>query len=200
MEGQRMPGKKTVSSINVKNRNESRDWLEKHFDKEIAVWLIFNKKHTGKPGISYEDAVEEAICFGWIDSIVKRMDEKQFCRKFTPRTNTGKWSALNIKRAKKMMKEGRMTETGLAKIDLEAWEKKAGKSSASAGPTFSLSAEMEKELKKNNKAWVYFNALAPSHKRNYIGWIMSAKKEETRQRRFKEAVSLLAKNKKLGLK
>ncbi|MBN1272915.1 MAG: YdeI/OmpD-associated family protein [Candidatus Aminicenantes bacterium] len=193
-------GKRTVSVLHVKNRNEWRTWLEKHFEREKAVWLIFNKKHTGKPCVPYEDAVEEAICFGWIDSIVKRMDEKRFCRKFTPRTNTGKWSQLNKMRAKKMMKEGKMIEAGLDKINLEAWEKDAGKSSVSARPTFSLSAEMEKELKKNKKAWANFNTLASSHKRNYIGWIMSAKKEETRQRRFKEAVSLLAKNKKLGLK
>lgn len=200
MTGQDKKNTSQVSLLHFTHRREWRDWLQKHFSREKEIWLIHYKKHTGKSSMPYEDAVEEAICFGWIDSLVKRLDSDKFCRKFTPRTDRGKWSELNKKRAKKMIKEGKMTEAGLAKIDLAAWKRQAGKGSVSERRTFSLSAEMETELKKNKTAWEHFSALAPSHKRNYIGWIMSAKKEETRRRRFREAVSLLEKNKKLGLK
>ena len=186
-------------TLHVTNRNEWRAWLKENFDKEKETWLIFYKKHTGKPGIPYGDAVEEALCFGWIDSIIKRIDEETYARKFTPRKNNSKWSELNKQRAGKMIKEDRMTETGLAKITAA---KKNGKWEQRVPPREKLiiPPEMEKELSSNTKAWENFNNLAPSYKKQYIGWIASAKKEETKKKRLKEAVEILAQNKKLGMK
>ena len=108
----------TRKTLYVTNRDEWRDWLAKHGQSETEVWLIYYKKDSGRPRIPYDDAVEEALCFGWIDSIVKRMDDEKFAQKFTPRRDSSRWSALNTQRVRKLMREGRMTEAGLAKLDL----------------------------------------------------------------------------------
>src|SRR5918992_6386370 len=107
---------KISKKLYVTNRDEWRAWLEKNHATEREVWLIYYKKHTGKPRIPYDDAVEEALCFGWIDSIVKTLDGDRYMQKFTPRTNVGKWSRLNLERVKKLLHEGRMTEAGRAKL------------------------------------------------------------------------------------
>ena len=98
-------------------RGDWRTWLERNHDAQSEVWLVFYKKHTGKPTIPYDSAVEEALCFGWIDSIIKRVDNERYVRKFTPRKGRSIWSKLNKKRASKMIREGRMTEAGLKMID-----------------------------------------------------------------------------------
>ncbi len=98
------------------NRKEWRDWLSKNYDKEKEIWLIYYKKITGKPTISYNDAVEEALCFGWIDSIEKGIDEEKFAGRFTPRKEKSNLSESNKKRIKRLIKEGRMTNAGLEKI------------------------------------------------------------------------------------
>src|SRR5215469_9267504 len=108
-----MPLQKTFKAP---DRNTWRSWLASNHASENEVWVIYQKKHTGESCISYEDSVEEALCFGWIDSIIKRIDDKSYARKFTPRTNVENWSELNKKRAAKCIQEGRMTEIGRAKI------------------------------------------------------------------------------------
>src|SRR5262249_22114913 len=105
-------------TLYVTSREEWRAWLTKHYQSETEVWLIYYKKHTGQPRISYDHAVEEALCFGWVDSIVKTIDDEKFAQKFTPRRDWTKWSGLNQRRLRKLIREGRMTEAGLAKIDL----------------------------------------------------------------------------------
>jgi len=185
-------------TLYVTSREEWRAWLTKHYQSETEVWLIYYKKHTGQPRISYDHAVEEALCFGWIDSIVKRIDDEKFAQKFTPRRDGTKWSALNKRRLRKLIREGRMTESGLAKTDLvmlgEDAHAKQSKSDRDI-PRF-----VKQALMANAKAWENFRSLAPSHRKNYLRWIMDAKKEETRKRRLREAVSRLEQNKKLGLK
>ena len=161
--------------------------------------MIFYKKHTGKPRVPYDEAVEEALCFGWIDSIVKRIDDEKYTQKFTPRKPDSKWSHSNKKRVEKIIREGRMTEAGLALINAA---KKSGKWEQVIQP-FKVNAkplEIINALSANKKAWENFNKLAPSHQRQFLGWITTAKKEETRQRRLKEAVEILAQGKKLGMK
>jgi len=192
--------KKEAKTLYVTTRSQWRQWLKIHHQDENEIWLIYYKKHTAKSRIPYNDAVEEAICFGWIDSLIKRIDDEKFRQKFTPRTNIKQWSELNKKRAQRMINEKKMTEAGLAKIDFESWKNEKQKGADSTRPQFSLSKEMKKELQKNQTVWRNFNNLPPSQQRNYIGWIMSAKKEETRQKRLKETIILLKKNQKLGLK
>jgi uncharacterized protein YdeI (YjbR/CyaY-like superfamily) len=248
-------------TLHVTDREAWRSWLTTHYASETEVWLVFYKKHSGKPRIPYDDAVEEALCFGWIDSIVKSIDDEKFAQKFTPRRDVSKWSALNKRRLVKVIREGRMTAAGLAKVDAAVLsEKRAAKLgtedveipravkqalmvSPKAWKVFQsltpsrrkayirLIMDAKKEetrerqvqkaislleqntgslddvppfvkrgLKVNAKAWENFQNLAPSYRRNYVGWIMHAKQEETRERRLQEAIVLLKQNRKLGLK
>ncbi|UCD97142.1 MAG: YdeI/OmpD-associated family protein [Candidatus Bathyarchaeota archaeon] len=183
----------------VVNRSDWRKWLSRNHDTVEAVWLVYFKKHTGKPRIPYDDAVEEAICFGWIDSLVKRVDDEKYIQKFSPRKTGSTWSELNKKRAETMISEGKMTEAGLIKIEdakkSGEWFRNPISKGSLAVPSFIQAA-----LNGNLKAKKNFDRLAPTYKRHYIGWITSAKKEETRRRRLKEALELLEQNKKLGLK
>ncbi|MCP4257639.1 MAG: hypothetical protein GY774_08965 [Planctomycetes bacterium] len=188
-----------MKQLYVTSREQWRNWLIEHHVRENGVWLIFYKKETCKPTIGYEDAVEEALCFGWIDSIIKKIDDKRYVRKFTPRKEKSMWSALNRKRANKMIKEKRMTNFGLAKIETARktglWEKD-GRPQIS----FDVPPELAKALATNKKAKANFDKLALSYRRQYIGWIAVAKRAETKKRRIEESIALLEKGKKLGMK
>ena len=177
-----------------------RKWLTKNHDKVEEVWLIFYKKITGKPSIDYDAAVEEALCFGWIDSLVKKIDEERYVRKFTPRKEKSVWSELNKKRVKKVIKEGRMTEFGMEKITLA---KKNGMWNKKIEPpkiTYEAPKDFISALRKNKKAKINFEKFSPSDKKRYYTWINIAKKKETRERRIKESIKFLLKEEKLGMK
>lgn len=105
-----------TEELYVSNRNDWRAWLKENHDAKKEVWLIYYKKHTGKPSISYDDSVEEALCFGWVDSMIRKLDAEKFARKFTPRRDKSTWSEANRKRVEKMIREGKMTEVGLIRI------------------------------------------------------------------------------------
>src|SRR5262249_17443047 len=153
--------------------------------------------------ISYDHAVEEALCFGWVDSIVKRIDDKKFAQKFTPRRDWTSWSAINIRRVRKLIREGRMTEAGRAKIDLASFgedgDLRSGVSAGSGDPRREKTSKGDLEIPRfikqalmtNAKAWDNFRNLAPSHRRAYLRWLMEAKKDQARERRLREAVSRL---------
>jgi uncharacterized protein YdeI (YjbR/CyaY-like superfamily) len=102
-----------AQTIYAKDRKEWRSWLQKNHQSKDHIWLIYYKKHTGQTSITYTDAVEEAICFGWIDGQIKKIDDDRYMQRFTPRTSKSRWSELNIDRAEKMIKLGNMTESGL---------------------------------------------------------------------------------------
>jgi uncharacterized protein YdeI (YjbR/CyaY-like superfamily) len=188
-----------MQELHFKNRKEWRLWLSRNHSTENGIWMIFYKKATGKPTIDYEEAVEEALCFGWIDSTVKSVDEEKYLRKFTPRNNKSVWSALNKKRIGKVIREGRMTEAGLAKISTAKengyWDKPDRPI-----PALTISPEFSEALKQNPRAKENFEKLAPSYRKQYNGWINTAKQPETRQKRIHESISLLEKGEKLGLK
>jgi uncharacterized protein YdeI (YjbR/CyaY-like superfamily) len=183
----------------ISNRKEWRRWLKENHSIAKEVWLIYYKKHTSKLRIPYDDAVEEALCFGWIDSTVKRIDDEKYCQKFTPRNLKSIWSEHNKKRVTKMIKQGKMTKHGMEKVKAA---KKNGEwyKTAEAVKEFRMPAELSKLLSANNKASDFFNELSPSNKKLYIGWIASAKKVETRKKRAGEALNLLKKKQKLGMK
>ncbi len=173
-----------------------RDWLASHHDSSREIWLLFTKKHTKKPCVTYGEALDEALCHGWIDSLIKRVDDDWYARKFTPRTNNQKWSEVNKRHVARLIKDGRMTSHGLAKV---AYDRNATPPPRPELPS-TVPLFISRQLKRNARAWENFNNLAPSHKRRYVGWIMFAKRDETRQKRLKEATALLAANQKLGLK
>ena len=189
----------------VAERDQWRAWLAKNHKTEKKVWLIYFKKRARKASIAYEDSVEEALCFGWIDSLIRRLDDDQYARLFTPRIDHKNWSEMNKKRIAKLIQEGRMTAAGLAKAsylieDNHAAAKKETRVAAKKGRSLTVPDYMRQALLANKSALENFDNLAPSYQRHYIGWITSAKKEETRQRRLAEAIGLLARNLKLGLK
>jgi uncharacterized protein YdeI (YjbR/CyaY-like superfamily) len=189
----RPKARKEPKLLYVPTREEWRAWLQEHHETGTEVWLVYPKKHTGEPRVSYGDAVEEALCFGWIDSIARRIDDDRFAQKLTPRKDTGNWSAPNLERMERLIASGQMTPAGLAKFEPVAQPPRY--QTDSAVPPF-----IEEALKANEAACQNFQALAPSHRRNYVRWITEAKKEETRQRRLQEALLMLEENEKLGLK
>jgi uncharacterized protein YdeI (YjbR/CyaY-like superfamily) len=182
------------------NRNEWRRWLETNGEKETVIWLIFYKKGSGKRSVPYPDAVEEALCFGWIDSIIKRLDDEKYIQKFTPRKENSSWSVLNVSRVRKMISQGWMTEKGLALFRYAEDNGLLPEPGTKPGKDLVIPEFIADAFSSNIKAAKYFNSLAPSYKRLYIFWIMDAKKEETRIKRLQEAISLLNEGKKLGLK
>lgn len=189
-----------MKQVYVKGRKEWREWLSKNHDKEEkGIWLVFYKKYTKKPTLEYNDSVEEALCFGWIDSIIKKIDEEKYVRKFTPRNSKSLWSPSNKKRVEKMMKEKKMTEYGLRKIN-EA--KKSGQwdKADRMKIDFNMPPELGKALKENKKARKFFEKLAPGYKKQFIGWIKIAKRKETKEKRLKETIKKLEKGEKLGMK
>jgi uncharacterized protein YdeI (YjbR/CyaY-like superfamily) len=185
-------------SLYFTSRDQWRAWLVEHHASETEIWLVYYKKQSGQPRIPYEHAVEEALCFGWVDSIVKKIDDEKFAQKFTPRRGRSNWSTLNKLRVRKLIREGRMTESGLAKIDLELLTDEPQAKPRKTDTE--IPQIVEQALRTSPMAWKHFQGLAPSYRRNYIAWVMHAKKDDTRQRRLREVVSLLEQNKKLGLK
>jgi uncharacterized protein YdeI (YjbR/CyaY-like superfamily) len=183
----------------MRSRCQWRAWLEKNHASEKELWVVFYKKHTGKASVTYDEAVEEALCFGWIDGIIKRIDDEKHMRRFSPRRRNSVWSELNKERARRMIAEGRMTEAGLAKV---AEAKKNGRwdSAAAPRPEPQVPPELRKALAENARARRHFENLAPSYRKYFVYWIATAKREETRRKRTAEAVELLAQNKKLGMK
>jgi uncharacterized protein YdeI (YjbR/CyaY-like superfamily) len=180
------------------NRDEWRAWLENHYQGEMEVWLIYYRANSGVPSIPYEDSVEEALCFGWVDSLIQRIDEQCYGRKFTPRQPNSPWSPSNRRRVARLVQQGRMTAAGLAKIPFPIPPLEEGPLPRHDPPP--LSAELLAELQAHSRAWVFFQNLPPSHQRRYVGWIMDAKRDETRRKRLAEAIGLLEQGRELGLK
>jgi uncharacterized protein YdeI (YjbR/CyaY-like superfamily) len=176
-----------------------RKWLKQNHHKVDEVWLVFYKKGAGEQTLDYDSALDEALCYGWIDSIIKKIDDTKYARKFTPRNKISKWSESNKKRVERLIKNGRMTEAGLAVVKAAkangCWDKPDRPPTVTEVP-----AEFEAALKKNKAARESFNQLAPSHQKQYIMWVAMAKRPETRDKRIKEAIILLEKGEKLGLK
>ena len=181
--------------LTFEDRAGWRQWLSEHHSEVREVWLIYFKKHTGKPSLSYDASVQEALCFGWVDSLIKRLDDDRYARKFTPRTDTGKWSETNIRRVEKLTKSGLMTDAGLAKVPADIEPLPPVSSRTLEVPPFFATA-----LNDNPAAREFFGQLAPSYRRNIIHWVSSAKREETRLRRLAEAMALLERREKLGMK
>ena len=186
---------KITETLYVKNREEWRNWLLNNFDSKPEIWLIYYKKHTSKPRIPYNDAVEEALCFGWIDSIIKRVDKKIYVQKYTPRKARSIWSDLNKKRAEKMIKTGLMTSAGLIKIG-EAKKNGRWEEAYTSKKKVEVPQDLKETLLANKEAINNFRNFAKSYQNMYINYINMAKKEETRIRRIRKVVEMAEKNQK----
>ena len=183
----------SVTLLDVRTRKQWRQWLAKHHASSPGIWLIRYKQHAGVESMPYEDVVREALCFGWIDSLVKRLDDDRFAVKVTPRKPTSKWSDINRRRWKELEAAGALAAPGRAAAPTA--------NRYAAKPTIpDLPAYIAKALKANGTAWKNFQALAPSYRRHFVVWIHTAKRLETRDRRIRESIGVLAAGKKLGLK
>jgi len=183
-----------IETLAVQSRQEWRQWLKENHDSRPEIWLMFHKRHNSAESLSYNDAVEEAICFGWIDSLVKRLDDTRYARKFTPRNADSRWSTINRRRYADLESRGLLTASGLMRAPTSR-SGDALRPPASAPPSY-----IEQALEANPRAWRHFEQLAPSYRRAYIGWIESAKRNETKEKRLREMLGLLSAGKKLGLK
>ncbi len=180
-------------------RDDWRAWLAENHATAREMWLVIYKKHVDKPSLSYIEALEEALCFGWIDGILKRIDDEKHTIRFSPRRKNSIWSEQNKKRVARLIQEGRMTETGLAKVrEAKAngqWEKAAVREDVTIIPP-----ELTAALAQDAKARANFEKLAPSYRRQFIYWVSVAKHDETRRKRVAEVLRLLARNERLGMK
>jgi uncharacterized protein YdeI (YjbR/CyaY-like superfamily) len=175
-----------------KSRKDWRKWLEKNHTKEKSVWLVIYNKGSSTPNLTQAEAVEEALCFGWIDSLAKKRDDESRIQTFTPRKPKSNWSNINRDRADKMIKQGLMTPAGQAMIDLA---KKSGTWTALVDVQNAvIPPDLQKLLSKNKTALKNFEAFPPSSKRIILEWILKAKKPETRQQRITQTVQLAGKN------
>jgi uncharacterized protein YdeI (YjbR/CyaY-like superfamily) len=185
--------------IHPRSRKAWRAWLQKYHSSAVEVWLVYFKKQTGKQTVTYKDSVEEALCFGWIDGIKRAIDDERYAHRFTPRKTGSRWSPLNISLAEKMIQEGKMEPAGLT-----AFEQRVAYGEAVLkrirSKNIPLSAECEKRIRSNKLAWKNFVGLAPGYRKQYVGWLMNAKKPKTREKRLRDAVRMLEKNEKLGMK
>jgi uncharacterized protein YdeI (YjbR/CyaY-like superfamily) len=186
-----------MNTLLVRTLDQWRDWLAGHHASESEVWLIFHKQHTGVASIDYKDALDEALCFGWVDSLVKRLDERRYARKFTPRRADSRWSAVNRKRYAELKAEGRLKPPGIERAPTNRGD---GPRPPRLAIPVKLPAYMQAALRRHPTARRHFDALPPSHRRRYFAWIESAKREETKLRRLEEAIRLLASGQVLGLK
>lgn len=151
-------------TLYAKDRVAWRSWLAKNHNKQDEIWLINYKKHTGKPSIPYNDAVEEALCFGWIDSILKRVDDARTVQRYTPRRDKSKLSEMNKERIRRLVSQGLMTEAGMSKVRHLMDER------------FSIPADITMALRSDPEVWSNFQRFPESYKKIRIGWIETARK------------------------
>lgn len=177
------------------NRKAWREWLELHHAEDKEIWLIFSKTNRGPQSFSYKDALFEALCFGWIDGVRQRIDNKKYAQRFSPRTKSSKWSATNISLANELRSGGLMTPSGLAALNqarLTVMPDNTHHEQIS-------NSQLITAIQADPIAWNNFKNLPPSHQRRYVHWISDAKLEVTRNKRITEALELLRGNKRLGL-
>jgi uncharacterized protein YdeI (YjbR/CyaY-like superfamily) len=172
-----------------------RAWLEQHHASASEIWLVFHKQHTGTTSVGYMEALDEALCYGWIDSLVRRLDEDRYARKFTPRKSNSKWSDINRKRYAELAKAGRLAPAGKARSPETGGRYDARLAMPEKTPPY-----ITKALKAKPTAWGFFQTLTPKQQRYAWGWVHLAKQDETRRRRLEEVIRLLSKKQKLGLK
>jgi uncharacterized protein YdeI (YjbR/CyaY-like superfamily) len=182
-----------LTTIDVRTRQQWRAWLAKNHASSAGIWLVRHKQHTGVQSMPYEDVVREALCFGWIDSLIKRLDDDRYALKVTPRKPRSKWSDVNRRRWDELKAAGLLAAPGLAAAPTA--NRYAPRPSIPELPAYIATA-----FKTNLAAWQHFQALAPTYRRDFVVWIHTAKRPETRERRIRESIRLLSAGKKLGLK
>jgi len=187
---------KVGKTLYAKNRKEWRAWLWKHHRAAPDIWLVYYKKHSGKPRIPYNHAVEEALCYGWIDGIVKPIDADRWTQRFSPRRSTSRLSAMNRERVRRLIAAGRMTKAGLASIAHDFDHKKDTKPRL----RWNLPADIERRLKEDAAVWKHYRRFPESYRRIRIGWIDAGRRRrEVFEQRLKHFIKMTAQNKRFGM-
>lgn len=176
--------------VEARDRKKWRAWLKKNHARSPGVWLIFYKKASGKPTVRYDESVEEALCYGWIDSLMKPVDDQRYRQLFTPRKPRSKWSAPNKDRVERMVAAGLMTEVGMEKI--RAAKRDGSWATAAASDSLIIPPDLRKALSRNRKTRAGFEKMPPGRRRQLLAWIYDAKRPETRARRISQAVEVAA--------
>jgi uncharacterized protein YdeI (YjbR/CyaY-like superfamily) len=177
-------------------RQEWRDWLAKNYDRSPGIWFVYYKKSANKLRVSYDEAVEEALCFGWIDSLPRKIDDERSSLLFTPRKPKSVWSKLNKTRIEKLIENNLMTEIGLAKIEKAkldgSWD------ALNASDNLEIGEDLQKAFDANKTAETNFQGFTDGVKKAILQWLNSAKREETRAARIEKLVAMAEKNKRVN--
>lgn len=181
-----------MDPLRTEDRDAWRRWLAKNHKSTEEIWLLLYKKGAKKPSVSYDEAVEEALCYGWIDSMIRRVDEESYVQKFSRRKKGSKWSASNIARMEKLIERGKVAEPGL--MHYLSRDRQKPETSAVPRRGTEIPSDVEIALKTSNLAWKNFEDFPAYHRDQYILWITSAKKPETRKKRVSEAVKMIEKS------
>jgi uncharacterized protein YdeI (YjbR/CyaY-like superfamily) len=166
---------------------ELRAWFEKHHDTAKELWVGFNKKGSGRQGITWPESVDEALCFGWIDGVRKSIDDSRYMNRFTPRTPQSHWSAVNIRKVMELKRAGRMRPAGLAAFGRRS-EDRSGVYSYEQRHKAKLDGAQEKRFRQDRKAWDFFTAQPAWYRQTAIWWIVSAKREQTKAKRLDQLI------------
>ena len=173
------------------NREQWRKWLESHNREATEAWLVLYKKGVCEGSLSLDEAVEEALCFGWIDGKLRSLDAERYSLRFTPRRADSIWSISNIRRVERLIKEGLMNEAGLEKI-AEARQSRQWEAAISRERTDVIPADLEKALRRKKGAISAYRSLTDSRKKQLLHWLLTAKRPETRQKRVEAIVREVA--------
>jgi uncharacterized protein YdeI (YjbR/CyaY-like superfamily) len=167
---------------------EFRDWLERHHAEEGELLVGFYKTGSGRPSITWQESVDEALCFGWIDGVRRSLGDEAYTIRFTPRKARSTWSAVNVRRARELIEEGRMTPAGLAAFEARGDDRTAIYSYEQRRQA-TLDASQEHRFRAEPEAWEWFQARPPSYRRAAIHWVTSAKRPDTRERRLETLIA-----------
>jgi uncharacterized protein YdeI (YjbR/CyaY-like superfamily) len=176
------PAPKPRDVIFFASPEELRDWFDAHHETADELWVGYHRKATGRPTVTWPEAVGEALCVGWIDGVRYRLDDERNAQRFTPRRKGSFWSAINTKRAGELIAEGRMRPAGLKAFEARSPEKTAMYSYEREAAAFTK--EQQARFEADEAAWAFFRTQAPSYRRSITYWVYSAKRDETRERRF----------------
>ena len=185
-------------AVHFRNRREWRNWLSENNDKKNELWLVHRKKRTGIASVRLEDAVMEAICFGWIDGKLRSIDEDRYIVRYSPRRPNSVWSKINKDRAETLIRSGKMAAAGLAKID-EARQNGMWDAAYTNRHRDKIPPDLQKALEGDKDARTNFGNFANSYRNMYIGWVNDAKTDTTRKKRITEVVKRSRLNIKPGI-
>ena len=184
-----------VKPLFFATQQKFRAWLEKNHDKETELLVGFYKKESGRPSMTWPESVDQALCFGWIDGVRKRIDEESYTIRFSRRRPTSIWSRINIGKVKALIAAGLMKPAGMRAFELR--DPKKSEIYAFENRPRELAPELEKRLRANRKAWTFFETQPPGYKKLMSFWIMSAKRDETRESRLTKLIDASENEKRL---